>query len=104
VDDKISCLLSLDYQPGDLVRLIDDHELEIGVGLVKLVKRDLSDIVDLIQLVNALHNRIEEDIFPSKPQLFVLWSGGKKVMNSEPKAIWMYSTDVALYRRAVRSN
>ncbi len=103
MEEKIASLLTLDYQPGDLVRLVEDHDLEVGVGLVKIVKRDLTDISDVIELFRALQG--EDDILPSKPQLFVMWSGGKRLIpDMQPKSIWMYASDVILYKRAVRKN
>ena len=92
MDESLSCLFSLGFSPGDLVRLVEDDSLSFGLGLVMKVERNIDDIRDLITLFNILHGNIEE-VIPSKPQLLVMWNGSGK-------NIWMYSTDVALYQKA----
>lgn len=96
-DKKIADLLSLDYQVGDLVRLVGDRELRSGLGLVKEVKRKLDDVVDVFSLSHLLHDQDEDTIvFPSKPQLLILWTGGE---NSIVKMLWMYPSEVAIYKK-----
>lgn len=105
MEEKIASLFTLDYQPGDLVRLAEDHDLEFGVGLVQIVRRDLEDIYDVLQLFKILHDMRTDEVFPSKPQLFIMWSNGKSkksVPGDSQKSLWMYPTDVVLYKRLKR--
>ena len=103
MDELLASLLLLDFYPGDLVRLAEDHDLEVGIGLVKIVKRDLTDISDMLDLLRAL-NGDKAEIIPSKPQLYVMWTGGKNLVpEKKPKSLWMYASDVAIYKKAVRT-
>jgi hypothetical protein len=106
VDDveKISCIFKI----GDLVRLIEDKELNIGFGLIIDIKLSLEDVYDIkyfeeILEPNILKNSIDSiytsdrDIFPQKPLLLVSWN--KLSFNN--KSMWMYSSELMLVNRAV---
>jgi len=84
-------ILSLEFEPGDLVRLANDELLEAGLGVVLVVERDLTDLDDAINLIKALSTSDSEDLLPSKPQLLILWAS---------KKMWFYSSDVIIHRRA----
>ncbi len=95
-----------DFEIGDLVRLTDDIKLEIGYGLVTDVKLNFDDVYDLEylsmrikSLSEILHVR-DDDFFPSKPQVLVLWSG--KNILSENTSIWMYAGELQIVQKAIK--
>jgi len=92
-----------DFEIGDLVRLTDDIKLEIGYGLVTDIKLNFDDVYDLEylnirikSLSEILHVR-DDDFFPSKPQVLVLWSG--KNILSENTSIWMYAGELTIVEK-----
>jgi len=95
-----------DFEIGDLVRLAEDIKLEVGFGLVTDVKFTFDDVYDLKylderirSLREILHSR-NDDFFPTKPQILVLWSG--KNMISENSSIWMYASELTLVQKVVK--
>ena len=106
VDDvkKISCKFKI----GDLVRLIEDHDLRIGFGLITDIKINIEDVYDIkyfeeILEPNILKNSIDSiytsdrDIFPQKPLLLVSWN--KFSFNN--KSMWMYSSELMLVSKVL---
>lgn len=100
MQDKFSLWFSLDFKPGDLVRLIEDEEISFGVGIITQIKRDLDDIKDVLSL-NYLLNEEDMELFPSKPQLKILWS--TKNRPEKIRHIWMYCSEVVLYKAPAES-
>ncbi|NDC29925.1 MAG: hypothetical protein EBZ58_03080 [Bacteroidetes bacterium] len=104
VDDlrKIFC----EFDIGDLVRLVEDYNVDVGYGLVTDVKPNFDDVYDLEYLrvrIGTLRDIIparSDDFFPSKPQVLVLWSG-KNLVGSN-KSIWMYESELTLVQKAVK--
>lgn len=95
-----------EFEIGDLVRLVEDGQLEIGCGLVTDVKFNFDDVYDLKLLDERIKNfreiiaRVDEDYLPSKPQILVLWSG--KNIISQNTSIWMYASELTLVQKAVK--
>jgi hypothetical protein len=98
-------LLSI-FDIGDLVRLVEDYNIDVGYGLVTDVKTNFDDVYDLEYLrarIGTLRDIIparNDDFFPSKPQVLVLWSG-KNLVGSN-KSIWMYESELTLVQKAVK--
>ena len=96
-----------DFQIGDLVRLNEDIKIEIGYGLVTDIKFNFDDIYDVKFLDERIRSFREilairdDDFFPSKPQILVLWSGKKLV--SENTSMWMYASELTLVQKVVKS-
>jgi hypothetical protein len=95
-----------DFEIGDLVRLIEDHKIEIGYGLVTDIKDNLDDVYDLEYLrerfrsFREIIDLREQEIFPSKPQILVLWSG--KAITSENTSIWMYASELTIVQKVMK--
>lgn len=100
--DKILCIFDI----GDLVRLVEDYDIDIGYGLVTDIKMNFDDVYDLEYLrvrIGTLRDIIparNDDFFPSKPQVLVLWSG--KNLSGSNKSIWMYESELTLVQKAVK--
>jgi len=94
------------FDIGDLVRLVEDYNVDVGYGLVTDVKANFDDIYDLEYLrvrIGTLRDVVparNDDFFPSKPQVLVLWSG--KNLVSSNKSIWMYESELTLVQKAVK--
>jgi hypothetical protein len=95
-----------EFEIGDLVRLNEDVELEVGCGLVTDIKTNFDDVYDLKFLDERIRNfreilaRRDDDFLPSKPQILVLWSG--KNITSSNISIWMYSSELTLVQKVVK--
>lgn len=103
------CLLDktiYDFEIGDLVRLNEDIDIEVGYGLVTDIKFNFDDVYDLKYLDERIRNfreiiaSREDDFFPSKPQILVLWSGKKLI--SENTSMWMYASELTLVQKVVK--
>ena len=98
--------LIFDYDIGDLVRLVEDHKLEIGYGIITDIKQNLEDVYDLDYLrkkIGTLRKEIpakEDDFFPSRPQILVLWTIKKTSSNNI--SIWMYAEEIAIVQKVVK--
>jgi len=95
-----------DFDIGDLVRLNEDINLEIGCGLVADIKFNFDDVYDVKYLDERISSFREilinrDDFFPSKPQILVLWTG--KNLVSENTTIWMYASELTLVQKVVKS-
>lgn len=96
-----------DFEIGDLVRLNEDLELEVGYGLVTDIKFNYDDVYDLkflderIRSFREILARREDDFFPSKPQILVLWTG--KNILSPNASIWMYASELTLVQKVVKN-
>lgn len=96
-----------DFEVGDLVRLTEDIKLDIGYGLVADVKLSFDDVYDLKILdqriksfTEILHTR-DDDFFPTKPQILVLWSGRNLVSNTVT-SLWMYASELTIVEKVVK--
>jgi hypothetical protein len=95
-----------EFEIGDLVRLLEDHELAVGYGLVTDIKKSFDDVYDIDYLRNkigTLRGLIparEDDFFPSKPQVLVLWS--TKNTLSGNISIWMYPSELLIVQKVVK--
>jgi hypothetical protein len=71
------------------------------------IKFNFEDIYDLKYLDERIRNFREiialrdDDIFPSKPQILVLWSG--KNILSENSSMWMYASELTLVQKVVKN-
>jgi hypothetical protein len=105
----MACLIDkdiYDFQVGDLVRLAEDIKLEIGFGLVADIKLSFDDVYDLKildqrikSMSEVLHVR-DDDFYPTRPQILVLWSGKNLVTNNT--SIWMYASELAIVQKVVK--
>lgn len=95
-----------EFDVGDLVRLMEDHQLEAGYGLVTDIKFNFDDVYDLkllderIKSFREILERTDEDFLPSRPQILVLWSG--KNIVSQNTSIWMYASELTIIQKAVK--
>jgi hypothetical protein len=96
-----------DFEVGDLVRLIEDIKIEIGFGLVVDVKLSFDDVYDLkildqtIKSMSEILNIRDDDFYPTKPQILVLWSGKNLITNTNT-SIWMYASELAIVQKVVK--
>jgi hypothetical protein len=83
---------------GDLVRLKDDSDTAVGVGLV-LVEKDGSELTDIIKAQYETEpefiDEIEEFLL-FKPIYLVLWQGEAIAPSESP--VWMFSTELKLVK------
>ena len=83
---------------GDLVRLKDDQDISVGVGLVLEKRDDREEIVDMIDSLRSGSERIEIEEIPEfllfKPIYLVLWQGEN--ISPTDKPVWMFSTELKL--------
>ena len=80
-------------QVGDLVRLADDNELAVGIGLVLDERQDSKDAID--DMTNRHPDFFLEEIpefLLYKPVYLVLWQGITISPTSKP--IWMFRTEL----------
>ena len=81
---------------GDLVRLKDDNDTAVGIGLV-LVEKDGSELTDIIKAQYETEpefiDEIEEFLL-FKPIYLVLWQGEAIAPSESP--VWMFSTELKL--------
>ena len=96
-----------EFEIGDLVRLNEDIHIEVGCGLVTDMKFNFEDVYDLKFLderIRSFKEIIEirdDDFFPSRPQILVLWSG--KNLVSENTSLWMYASELTLVQKVVKT-
>ena len=99
---------------GDLVRLKDDIDLDIGLGLIVEVRSNSMDALDLF------HERNEEvpyEFTPNqelwdveeipeyllyKPIYLVMWQGGDPVDRTY-RPVWMFSSELMLVSAGIKS-
>ena len=95
-----------DFEIGDLVRLNEDIKIEVGYGLVTDIKFNFDDVYDLKFLDERIRSFREiiamrdDDFFPSKPQVLVLWSG--KNIITENASMWMYASELTLVQKVAK--
>lgn len=96
----------IQFQIGDLVRLYEDREVNIGCGLVTSIKENLEDVYDLQYLrerIGTLRKHIpakSDDFFSSRPQILVLWS--MKTRNQNKISLWMYAEELIIISKIVQ--
>lgn len=96
-----------DFDIGDLVRLNEDIKIQIGYGLVTDIKFNFDDVYDLKFLDERIRSFREilamrdDDFFPSKPQILVLWTG-KNILSAN-NSIWMYASELTLVQKVVKN-
>jgi len=87
---------------GDLVRLADDHELAVGVGVVLKTKKDCNKINDLLEGIEDDEDIpiLEEmpEFFLYNPIYLVLWQGDNISPSDRP--VWMFRTEIELVKNA----
>lgn len=97
-----------EFDIGDLVRLNEDYNLEVGCGLVTDIKNNFEDVYDIEYLrrkIGTLRQIIpsrNDDFFPSKPQILVLWTG-KNIVGTNT-SIWMYASELILVQKVVKDS
>jgi len=97
-----------EFDIGDLVRLVEDYDFEVGCGLVMDVKISFDDVYDIeywgkkIGTLRELIPARNDDFFPSKPQILVLWTGKNIVGNNA--SIWMYASELILVQKVVKGS
>lgn len=95
-----------EFEIGDLVRLNEDIQLEVGCGLVTDIKNNFEDVYDLkylderIRTFKEILARRDDDFFPSRPQILVLWPS--KNTAEYNTSIWMYSSELTLVQKVVK--
>jgi hypothetical protein len=95
-----------EFEIGDLVRLLEDQNISVGYGLVTDIKNSFDDVYDIDYLRNkigTLRGLIpakEDDFFPSKPQILVLWSGKRLASNNI--SIWMYPSELVIVQKVAK--
>jgi hypothetical protein len=89
-------------QVGDLVRLADDDDLVVGIGLVLEEREDSKDAVE--DMTNRHPDFFLEEIpeyLLYKPVYLVLWQGITISPTSKP--IWMFRTELRVIEKEVDS-
>jgi hypothetical protein len=97
--------LPSDFDIGDLVRLSEDHKLEVGLGVIADIKENLEDVYDLVYLrakIEKYHSLVEidNDIFPSTPQILVLWNTRDIIRNNV--SLWMYAEELTILQKVIK--
>jgi len=84
---------------GDLVKLRDDKDLSVGVGLV-LAQKDGNSFAEAIKEQYEDPNYIEEieEFLLYKPIYLVLWQGDVVSSNNE-SPVWMFITELDLVEK-----
>lgn len=85
-------------QVGDLVRLADDDELAVGIGLILDERQDSKDAIE--DMTNRHPDFFLEEIpefLLYKPVYLVLWQGITISPTSKP--IWMFRTELKLIEK-----
>lgn len=85
-------------QVGDLVRLADDEDLAVGIGLVLEEREDSRDAID--DMTNRHPDFFLEEIpefLLYKPVYLVLWQGITISPTSKP--IWMFRTELSIIEK-----
>jgi hypothetical protein len=96
-----------DFEVGDLVRLAEDIKIEIGFGLVVDIKLSFDDVYDLkilderIKSMTEILQKRDDDFYPTKPQILVLWSG-RNLITSTSTSLWMYASELAIVQKVVK--
>lgn len=99
--------LVFDYEIGDLVRLVEDYNLEVGYGIITDIKQNFEDVYDLDYLrkkIGTLRQEMptkEDDFFPSRPQILVLWTI-KKTKTNNSISIWMHAEEITILQKVVK--
>ena len=78
---------------GDLVRLVDDEELDVGIGLILEERQDSRDAVE--DMTNRSPDFFLEEIpefLLYKPVYLVLWQGVSISPTNKP--VWMFRTEL----------
>jgi hypothetical protein len=94
------------FDIGDLVRLNEDIKLEVGFGLITDMRFSFDDVYDLQYIEDRIKNigdfiqKRNDDIFLSKPQILVLWTGRKHI--KDPSSLWMYASEITLVQKVVK--
>lgn len=92
---------------GDLVRLTDDHDLDVGVGVVLKMKKDCKKINDLliVEEDDEEGSLITEEI-PEfslfNPIYLILWQGDNISPNDRP--VWMFRSEIELVKKNHRKS
>ena len=93
---------------GDLVRLVDDHEFLIGIGLVVDKASDTGTALDeFFGLFDFYQNSDEsafddEDLlFLNRPVYLVIWSGDNKYFSSDSSAkpLWFFKNELKVVNK-----
>ena len=80
---------------GDLVRLKDDKDLDVGVGLVLGEKEvGFTEIMKRYHVDNPEFIEDIEEFLLYKPIYLVLWQGEHIAPNDKP--VWMFSTEITV--------
>lgn len=106
--DLIKNLLLPELSVGDLVRLNEDSNLKIGLGVVEDIKINFNDVYDLNYLLDKIEEysigiktNIETDgFFPTKPQALIMWSGKRL---SGTNSMWMYTSEITVVHKVLSS-
>lgn len=104
LQQRIIKLLVPNLSIGDLVRLNEDTELSIGVGLVADLKFNFDDVYDLKYILEHLEDESyglniyhrDDGFYPTKPQALVMWSGKKL---SKSNTMWMYTSEITIVNK-----
>ena len=85
-------------QVGDLVRLADDDDLAVGIGLILDERQDSKDAIE--DMTNRHPDFFLEEIpefLLYKPVYLVLWQG--ITISPTNKPIWMFRTELMLIEK-----
>ena len=81
---------------GDLVKLKDDDDTLVGIGLV-LVEKDCSELTDIIRAQYEAEPEFIEEIeefLLFKPIYLVLWQG--ETISPSESPVWIFATELKL--------
>jgi len=95
-----------DIQIGDLVRLHDDEDLAVGVGLVLSKQVGNGDIMGMIMKSHDMDDPSFIDEIPDfllyRPIYLVLWHGENIAPTNRP--VWMFRTELTVVQKPPRQH
>ena len=106
LEEQLSKLLIPDLAVGDLVRLKEDVQLSVGIGLVEELRFNFDDVYDIKYILERLEDDSEtlktsvrdEGFYLTKPQALILWTR-KKLHKSN--SMWMYTSEITIINKAI---
>jgi hypothetical protein len=103
---------SEEIEVGDLVRLEDDEDFTIGIGIVLEIEAGTQDALEnFFGPIEANHhdendfNFVDKNLYLHKPVYLVLWSGDKNYFSDDisPRPLWFFKNELKLVNKASKN-
>ena len=89
--------LAEEISVGDLVRLVDDEEVSVGVGLVLEIREDNKEVLEsALELRSDFFLEEIPEYLLYNPVYLVLWHGAAITPTGTP--VWMFRTELELIK------